>query len=292
MDLLFGADMPPAVRFIVAFVIVLVLIGVAAWLVRRFGADRFGVSQGRGRQPRLAVIDAAAVDSRRRLILIRRDNVEHLLLIGGPSDVVVEPNIVRATGTPLREPSLTRNGTADARSQPLGDANAWPLQPQTDVPARTSEASDDFKRWPSSEPAAFVPEPIVARPSVRTEPAVTPPPRNMAPVRAPAPRSQPAPSTAETANAPDVGAAKQNDLTQRLEASLRRPNLEERSTVPKAAAVKAPSPYSPTVSVRTGNAAAEIKPVRPDDRAAPGKSVYEDLEQEMASLLGRSPGKT
>jgi hypothetical protein len=33
---------------------------------------------------RLAVIDAASVDGRRRLILIRRDNVERLLMIGGP----------------------------------------------------------------------------------------------------------------------------------------------------------------------------------------------------------------
>ena len=54
------------------------------------------VRDKRGRQPRLAVIDHASVDARRRLILIRRDNVEHLLLIGGPTDVVVEPNIVRA----------------------------------------------------------------------------------------------------------------------------------------------------------------------------------------------------
>ena len=43
------------------------------------------------------VIDAATVDGRRRLVLIRRDNVEHLLIIGGPTDVVVEQNIVRAT---------------------------------------------------------------------------------------------------------------------------------------------------------------------------------------------------
>ena len=47
------------------------------------------------RMPRLAVIDAAAVDGRRRLVLVRRDNVEHLLMIGGPADLVVEPNIVR-----------------------------------------------------------------------------------------------------------------------------------------------------------------------------------------------------
>ncbi|MGC1775450.1 MAG: flagellar biosynthetic protein FliO, partial [Pseudolabrys sp.] len=92
---LFGSEMPLAARFFIAFLVVLALIGVTAWLVRRFGASRLG-STVRGRQPRLAVIDAATVDGRRRLVLIRRDNIEHLLMIGGPTDLVVEPNIVRA----------------------------------------------------------------------------------------------------------------------------------------------------------------------------------------------------
>ena len=82
--------------FFFAFIAVLALIGVAAWLVRRFATNRLGANTNRGRMPRLAVIDAAAVDGRRRLVLVRRDNVEHLLMIGGPSDIVVEPNIVRA----------------------------------------------------------------------------------------------------------------------------------------------------------------------------------------------------
>ena len=98
----FGSEIPLAARFFIAFLVVLALIGLTAWLVRRFGANRLG-SATRGRQPRLAVIDAATVDGRRRLVLIRRDNVEHLLMIGGPTDVVVEPNIVRATGA--REPA-------------------------------------------------------------------------------------------------------------------------------------------------------------------------------------------
>src|SRR5271163_875663 len=95
-DTLFGAEMPLAVRFFLAFLIVLGLIGATAWAVRRFGTGRLG-SNTRGRQPRLAVVDYASVDGRRRLILVRRDNVEHLMMIGGPTDVVVEPNIVRAT---------------------------------------------------------------------------------------------------------------------------------------------------------------------------------------------------
>ena len=85
-----------ALTFFFAFVAVLALIGFAAWLVRRFATNRLGANTNRGRMPRLAVIDAAAVDGRRRLVLVRRDNIEHLIMIGGPTDIVVESNIVRA----------------------------------------------------------------------------------------------------------------------------------------------------------------------------------------------------
>src|SRR5262249_62210925 len=95
VESLFGAEMPLAVRFFVAFLIVLGLIGAIAWAVRRFGSGRLGTST-RGRQPRLAGIDYASVDGRRRLILVRRGNVEHPLMVGGASDIVRQPNIVWA----------------------------------------------------------------------------------------------------------------------------------------------------------------------------------------------------
>src|SRR3954470_21335617 len=123
---LFGAEMPLALRFFIAFVVVLGLIGVTAYVVRRFGGERLGTATARGRQPRLAVVDSAAVDGRRRLLLIRRDNVEHLLMIGGPTDVVVESAIVRAgavrEAAPGRQPA-----TADTlpRPVPLGEAGTW-----------------------------------------------------------------------------------------------------------------------------------------------------------------------
>ena len=56
---LFGTEMPLAAKFFIAFAVVLALIGLTAWLVRRFGANRLGGAGARGRQPRLAVIDAA-----------------------------------------------------------------------------------------------------------------------------------------------------------------------------------------------------------------------------------------
>src|SRR5205085_10090096 len=131
MDFLFGEGQY-GLRFLFAFVLVLGLIGLTAWLVRRFGSERLGTANARGRQPRLAVIDAATVDGRRRLILIRRDNVEHLLMIGGPTDVVVEPNIMRAAAAP-REAAPARTPTADTpRAVPLGEGTMWPLQPQAE----------------------------------------------------------------------------------------------------------------------------------------------------------------
>ena len=87
--------MQSPLTFILAFVVVLALIGAVAWGVRRFAGNRLGTNTQRGRMPRLAVIDAAAVDGRRRLVLVRRDNVEHLLMIGGPTDIVVDADGVR-----------------------------------------------------------------------------------------------------------------------------------------------------------------------------------------------------
>ena len=44
---------------------------------------------------RVAVIAAVRVDRKRSVVLIRRDNVEHLVMVGGPTDLVIECNIMR-----------------------------------------------------------------------------------------------------------------------------------------------------------------------------------------------------
>jgi flagellar protein FliO/FliZ len=44
-------------------------------------------------EPRLGIMEHARVDSRRTLVLIRRDDVEHLIMTGGPVDVVIETGI-------------------------------------------------------------------------------------------------------------------------------------------------------------------------------------------------------
>jgi flagellar protein FliO/FliZ len=57
---------------------------VAPRLIRSLGFDP-AMRPGR----RLAVIEASAIDPRRRLVLARCDGREVLLLIGGPTDTVV-----------------------------------------------------------------------------------------------------------------------------------------------------------------------------------------------------------
>ena len=48
-------------------------------------------------EPRLAISEQATLDSRRKLVLVRRDDVEHLIMTGGPVDVVIETGISVAT---------------------------------------------------------------------------------------------------------------------------------------------------------------------------------------------------
>src|SRR5690349_4780584 len=90
---MFGDTGATIAQFVITLVVVLLAVLLVFWLIRLFTNGRLGSSPARGRQPRLAVLDALPIDQRRRLVLVRRDNVEHLILIGGPADVVVEPGI-------------------------------------------------------------------------------------------------------------------------------------------------------------------------------------------------------
>lgn len=79
--------------WIIAFVVLAAIIVAAAWLFRAQLSGANGGLFGPPRDRRLDVVEHASVDGRRRLILIRRDDVEHLIMTGGPVDVVIETNI-------------------------------------------------------------------------------------------------------------------------------------------------------------------------------------------------------
>jgi len=85
-------DFDIVIRFILALLFVLALIGLFAWAARRFGlTSRIGPAMGKAR--RLRIVEVAPLDPKTRLVLLRRDDVEHLVLIGPGGAQVVESGI-------------------------------------------------------------------------------------------------------------------------------------------------------------------------------------------------------
>ena len=86
-------DLESYFRFLAALVLVIALIGGVAWVVRRFGlAGRLPSIGGRTAR-RLGVVEYMTLDPKTRLVLIRRDDTQHLLLLGAAGPVVVERGI-------------------------------------------------------------------------------------------------------------------------------------------------------------------------------------------------------
>ncbi len=75
-------------RFALALVLVLGLIALLAWMLRRFG---MGMKMTKGR--RLGVSEVQMLGPRHKLMLIRRDDVEHLVILGPAGETVVETGI-------------------------------------------------------------------------------------------------------------------------------------------------------------------------------------------------------
>jgi flagellar protein FliO/FliZ len=265
MENLFGEI--PLVKLLVAFAIVFILIVATFWLLRRFGGTRIG-GASRGRQPRLAVIDAAAVDGRRRLVLIRRDNVEHLVMIGGPSDVVIEQNIVRAVPVaPARDAAGRPPGAPEPRVEtpaaeppaprpprPAAD-DGWPGEPP--VRPQRPEATWAGPAEPSLRPYRPAPPPEDARtPTAEPRPGRVEPSLRGAPTPRIEPGARPEPSA----------------RGERREPSLRPPTPEAPPAAPPPATADKPS-GEPTTVART-------PPLAPDANLA-------DMAQRLEAALRR-----
>jgi hypothetical protein len=81
---------------------------------------------GRARPPRLGTVDAFDLDRQRQLVIIRRDNVEHLLMIGGPNDIVIESEIIRAESREPRDLREARIRGKERREREPRDASSAP----------------------------------------------------------------------------------------------------------------------------------------------------------------------
>ena len=159
--------------------------GIAALIVlaifyRLAFAHRLRVPGGRTRQPRLGLVDAFSLDGQRQLVLVRRDNVEHLVMIGGPNDVLLESQINRAAvparensqaspllvpSTPVRRTEVAAAAAPTAAEAPAKVAAKAPASPPAPAPAQSPAPGA-----PPRPRHAVGPKGAGARPGVRARP--------------------------------------------------------------------------------------------------------------------------
>ena len=136
---LVGPDYAVPVMAGAAALLALILLFIVIRLIRHFTAGTY-VAGGRNRKTRLAVMDATAIDNQRRLVLVRRDDVEHLILIGGAADIVVERDI-RLAGQ-LRRPAGPNEPAVESvfTQEPAQVARPAPPRPAPVPPQQAPQA--------------------------------------------------------------------------------------------------------------------------------------------------------
>ena len=78
-------------RAMLSLVFVLGLLLTLSWVVRRFNLTAGGLPLGtRSKIRRMNVVEILPLDARRRLVLVRRDDTEHLILLGHAGETVIE----------------------------------------------------------------------------------------------------------------------------------------------------------------------------------------------------------
>ena len=141
---LFGGSGNTILTMIFALGIVVVLIVLAVWLLKL--VSNVSGNAARGRNRRLSVVDTLAIDQKRQLLIVRRDDTEHLILTGGPQDLVVETGIA-VPETPQPAPVRRSLPTLGARrpnttgSQPAAPAPQPEPHPAPEPHARPSMRS-------------------------------------------------------------------------------------------------------------------------------------------------------
>ena len=104
-------------RFILVLVFVLGLVLALGWVLKRSGIGGQAV-MGKGK--RLGVVETTFLGPKHRLVLLRRDAVEHLVLIGPTYASVVESGIA---GAPAKESFQAMVGREVAAPAPLSETN-------------------------------------------------------------------------------------------------------------------------------------------------------------------------
>ncbi len=254
-------------RFLVAALgvsLALLCLFVVLRLLRNRAPSPF-VRGGRNRQPRLQVLDAAAVDARRRLVLVRRDNVEHLVMIGGPTDIVIESGIgdERAYLSAVPVGASVENPEAAARIAPHAEPPRSLPQEQPVPPVEQAPRPPVAERPPAPQPVKA--EPVVARPAQQS-------------ARAPAPRPKPA--------APPVAAAAPEAVAQ-THAPQSAPVVPTASPASGATSVQPLhiEPPAPAAATAPSSDARAAMPVQQPAPAAPPPKQQEQSEYQAQGQM-------
>ncbi len=251
-----------------------VLVGLALFY-RLVFAHRLNVPGGRARQPRLGLVDAFSLDGQRQLVLVRRDNVEHLIMIGGPNDVLLETQINRAFAQPREAGLAAAAPTPRRRADPVAPPAAAPAPEPAPPPgaaaspAATPPVAAESRPIPIRSVAVRDAAPPAAQPQQLTAPAQTPatsPP----PAPSPPPVSPQAPAAVQAPAAPEPAAA-------------------------APAAAPAPAPQ-PTAAVRPAPSAAPIplrrsmpQPIAPLSRATIVRGPEKPAQAPQPSAAASQP---
>lgn len=139
---LFGGTQNTLLNSAFALGIVLVLIVLGVWVLKLF--TQAGSNLGRNRNARLKVIDSAMIDGKRKVVIVRRDNVEHVIMTGGPQDLVIESGIAVPEAAPPRRPATAR--PQPAANPPAASDIETPITPDRPVSRDVVDRLRDLAR--------------------------------------------------------------------------------------------------------------------------------------------------
>ena len=218
LDEVAGPGYSQAIVWTLLALFAFILVLVAIRLLRSTFSGTF-VAGGRNRKTRLAVMDATAVDSHRRLILVRRDDIEHLLLIGGETDLVVERDIrigqqqrrPAAPAEPGREPQAPQPAAVLPPAPAAAPARRPPEPLRPAAPPAPAPSPNRIPAQAAPRPPEMLPQRAVTRP----EPARPAQPTPIVPQRI-EPRSAPILPLAPTLRGSPAPSAADNDLDDAL----------------------------------------------------------------------------
>ncbi len=276
------------VLFILLFAAILVAIFIIYAIIKRMSGSSTGAVnyQNERHDPssRLAVVDAAMVDNQRKLVLVRRDDVEHLILIGGPTDVVVEQNITPdndyARGSRITEAQIARyqdDYQEDAAPNFAEDFSRAPTRPISTMPVSPLALSDVSKAAPA--PQFNAPEPK--------------PERGMAPVREPVVNQTAPVAPAAPVFAPSAPTVAQ---VQKAPVSTPAPNFTRPATAAPSVAPLAPQPRTvmPAAPAPSAKPATRSHPAYPLSQVSQGvltSTSAAAAAAAAASIAGASSGR-